>query len=300
MQNFDDIINNKLEQQPKSESNTVFDKEKWKNDKKEYRKQTYKLIDDTLDVVIHNSGEFQKFLDTQSKFDYYSVNNIFLILAQMPQATKIKDFNAWKDSGTFVRKQVKGIDILEPNGEYSRDDGSVGVNYTVKKMFDITQTKINALMPMQKNIVNDRLLIRALTNNPPVTITLCEKLPIGLGAFYDNENRKILLVKGMSATDIFRSLSSELAHAELAMKGMYDRATESFNAYCVSYILCKKNDMDVSNFDFSITTRMFEDMDAKEIKADLNVIRETAFTISSRMAKVFEHEKQNKIKENER
>lgn len=69
----------------------------------------------------------------QSRFDRYSVGNALLITAQMPQATQFKDFDAWKENGVSIKKQQKGITILEPGEEYTREDSSVGVSYNVKK-----------------------------------------------------------------------------------------------------------------------------------------------------------------------
>ena len=39
-----------------------------------------------------------------------------------------------------MKKNQKGIVILEPGDEYTREDGSIGVSYNPKKVFDITQT----------------------------------------------------------------------------------------------------------------------------------------------------------------
>ena len=69
---------------------------------------------------------------------------MLLILAQKPDATQLKDFDGWKDAGASIKRQQKGISILEPGEEYEREDGSIGTSYNVKRVFDISQTTARA------------------------------------------------------------------------------------------------------------------------------------------------------------
>lgn len=61
------------------------------------------------------------------------MTNALLILAQMPEATQLKDFDGWKDAGASIKRQQKGISILEPGEEYTREDGTIGTSYNVKR-----------------------------------------------------------------------------------------------------------------------------------------------------------------------
>ena len=58
---------------------------------------------------------------------------------QYPQATQLKDFDDWGKDNVKITKGAKSISILEPV-EYTRADGSPGISYNVKKVFDVTQT----------------------------------------------------------------------------------------------------------------------------------------------------------------
>jgi hypothetical protein len=53
-------------------------------------------------------------LDSQSKFDNYSVGNALLVTAQMPQATQLRDYESWKNAGAYLKKFPKYVKILEP------------------------------------------------------------------------------------------------------------------------------------------------------------------------------------------
>ena len=63
--------------------------------------------------------------------------------------------------------------------------------------------------------MDDRLLLRGLISNPPVPMQTVNELPNHMGALYDHDQRVIFVLRGMTADDIFRSVSKELAHAEL-------------------------------------------------------------------------------------
>ena len=121
--------------------------------------------------VATNAETFRQYLDTQSRFDRYTANNVLLIMAQRPDAQRLGDYGYWRDQGAFVRRSERRnpVLIMEPGKEYERDDGSIGQYYNAKKVYDITQTNMRVQEePEQK--IEDRTLIRALVNNPPVAI----------------------------------------------------------------------------------------------------------------------------------
>ena len=48
---------------------------------------------------------------------------------------------------------------------------------------------------------------------------MVDDLPNHMGALYDHDQQVIFVRRGMEASDIFRSVSKELAHAEIAAAG---------------------------------------------------------------------------------
>jgi hypothetical protein len=122
-----------------------------------------------------------------------------------------------------------------------------------------------------------------------------------MGALYDHEQQVIFVRRGMDATDIFRSVSKELAHAEIAgMAKDYTREAAAFSAYSVSYMLCKEYGIDVSGYDFSRLPDDFRKNDAQGTRAALSEIRDAAGNISGRMNRALEQNRQPKSKEQER
>ncbi len=298
MSNFDDLFRQEKEQSV-PQNNRPFDKEAWKQQKQEQREMVYSLIDDTAQTVAQDGAVFQKYLDVQSRFDRYSVANALLILTQKPDATRIADFDTWKEQGAYIRKKESGFYILEPGEEYQRDDGSVGISYNPKKMFDISQT--GARKRETPTYPDDRTRIKALMDHAPVSIRISDTLPEGTNALYIPETREIQIRKGMDADSIFRSLSQELAHAEMDKgDGNYSRLNYVFHAYCVSYMLCRQYGIDTNGYRFDRAPQMLQGMDVQEIRAELSVIRDTAGEISGRMNRVLAQQRQQKQQEIER
>ncbi len=298
MSSFDDLFPQE-NGQPNPPNNQPFDKEAWKQQKQEQREMVYSLIDDTAQTVAKDGTAFQKYLDVQSRFDRYSVANAFLILAQKPDATRIADFDTWKEQGTYIRKKESGFFILEPGDEYQRDDGTVGISYNPKKMFDISQT--GARKRETPTYPDDRTRIKALMDHAPVPIRISDTLPEGANALYLPETREIHIRKGMDAGNIFCSLSQELAHAQMDKgDGSYSRSNYVFHAYCVSYMLCKQYGVDTNGYRFDRAPQMLEGMESQEIRNELSVIREVAGEISGRMNRMLTEQRQQKRQEIER
>ena len=249
-----------------------------------------------------DGSRFRDYLEVQSRFDRYTATNALLILAQKPEATQLRDFESWRSTGAFIKRpeMSHGISILEPGDEYRREDGSVGTYYNVKKVYDVSQT--NARSKVQPAVsMDERLLLKALIHRPPVPMQTVDELPNNMGALYDHDQQVIFVRRGMTAEDIFRSVSKELAHAEIAgTRSAYRREDAAFAAYSVSYLLCRKYGIDVSGYDFSRLPEGFRETDPQSVRAALTEMRDTANTISGRMYRVLEQNKAPKSKEQER
>lgn len=275
-----------------------FNKEEWANSKKEEREKAYKIIDDMASEISVDGEKLRKYLNVQSRFSKYSVGNALLIAAQYPGATMIFDYEGWGSKDVNIFKNQKAFMILEPGDTYTREDGSTGMNYNVKKVFDISQTSAigTNLPPLKKD---DKEILKALITKSPAEIVSVDELDVtSSGAFYDKEKNEILVKKGMEPKEIFREVSKEIAHAEMAkIQEGYNRENNAFRSYCISYMVCKRNDIETDSYDFASLPENFANMDSKEIKDELTLIRNIANTINDRMNKSFEKEAKESITE---
>ena len=148
-------------------------------------------------------------------------------------------------------------------------------------MYDISQTNARDRLQQAQPEITDAQLIRAVVNNPPVAIVAAEpdQMPEDKGALFEPEEGCIYVRKGMSAQEIFRSVTPELALAGFGDGG---------KNYCASYLLCKKYGVDTQGFDFTHAPEFFEGMEPQEVRGELAKARDAANNISSRMAKVLE------------
>lgn len=299
MNSFDDIF----EPAPQSEE---FDKEAWAAQKKAERDEVYALADATAEEVCKDSGKFRDYLDVQANFRHYSATNALLILAFNKDARKLGDKDYWRDQGVYIKRQEFGrpIKIIESNGEYTRDDGSIGVSYNIKKVYDISQTtsRIKAQLPVS---YDERTLLNALIYKHPVPIQSVDDLPDDMGALYDHDQKAIFVCRGMGASDLFYEVAKALAHAELAMTSEdYSYSNADFKAHCVSYILCKEFGIETDNLSFSPADfdipKELSEAEPQEIRTELSEIRDTAYDISARMARSLEQNKAPRHKEQER
>lgn len=295
MSSFDDLFGGKF-----GKEDAAFDKEAWAAKKQEKRNELYSLADQTAAEISKDVDKFKQFLDVQSRFDRYSSTNALLILAQMPEATQLKDFDGWKDAGVSVQRKPRSVKILEPGKEYTREDGTRGTSFEVKRVYDVSQTR-GRLRSSPNKKPDDRTLLKALINRSPVPIQTVDSLPNNMGALYDHDQQVIFVCRGMGAEDIFRSVSKELAHAEIAgMREDYNRNDAAFQAYSASYLLCKRYGVDVSDYNFSRLPASFRESNPQQVRETLTEIRDTANQISTRMYRALEQNRAPKAKEQER
>lgn len=295
MNNFDDIF----EPVPQNED---FDKAAWAAKKKAERDEVYALADTTADEICADGNKFREYLDVQANFRHYSATNALLILAEKPDARRLGDKDFWRDQGVYIKRQEFGrpIKIIEANGEYPHVDGSIGVSYNIKRVYDISQTTSRMRAP-QPVSYDTRALLGALIYKKPVPIQSVNKLPDDMSALYDHEQQVIFVCRGMEANDLFCEVSKALAQAELAQTSEeYTPENASFKAHCVSYILGKEFGVDVSDYSFENPADFLRTDDPQEIRAELSEIRDTAFDISARMARSLEQNKAPRHTEQER
>ena len=183
MANFDDLFTTPTATETQSDRPQLT-KEEYAAKKKAERDSLYALADEMAQEVMRDGEAFRGFLDVQARFDRYSATNALLIYAQNDEATRLRDFDGWKERGIYVRKNETGISILEAGDSYVTEDGRTGYYYNVKKVFDISQTDAKRQRQPQVHY-DDRLLLSALIAKRPVPIEMADS--VQNGAVYDYE-----------------------------------------------------------------------------------------------------------------
>lgn len=256
-----------------------YNKEDYAEYKKEEKKQIYELMDSETQKVGEDVNEFKKYLDNQSKFGKYSVGNVLLITAQMPQAMELKDLNSWANEKAYKRKFEKPVKIFEPKDSYMREDGSIVTNYNVKNVYDVSQ--VNPRRTINRIKFNDKILLKILLNSSLSTIKVVDEIPnTEKKAFYDLNSNTLFVARRANTPDIFYEITEALGKQEIGEKDIKDVN----KAYCVSYMICKKYDIPTEKFDFSEIMSDFNGLDPKAIRAELEPIKMAIENIETRMS----------------
>lgn len=293
MSNYDDIFTkpqngSEVEAQPEE-----FDKDEWAAKKQLEREAVYTMMNEMTDEVASNPEAFKNYLNLQSRFDRFSVGNVMLIASQMPDATRIGDYEYWAEQGEYVKKGSEAISILEPGNEYTREDGTTAVSMNVKKVFDVSQTGAEVKEYKNSDI---RKLLKALVKSSPVPVEIGDKLMEGTNAKYSSKAKKIFVRQGAKGEDIFRALAQEVAHADRDMntRDNYVRTEKEFSCYCAAYMLCNRYGVDTKPFDFSKAPAMFEDKESKDVRSILAESRDSMSRISEEIRKDLRNQNRNR------
>ena len=76
-----------------------------------------RALHDSLTAQVEalvSGDDWARFLAVAARFHSYSPNNVWLVLAQRPQATRVAGYRTWQRLGRQVNKGAKGIAILAP------------------------------------------------------------------------------------------------------------------------------------------------------------------------------------------
>jgi antirestriction protein ArdC len=250
--------------------------------------QLKKLTTDALDRLgalldAGQSDQLTALLKTMARFHRYSLNNVCLISAQRPDATRVAGFHAWRSLGRFVRKGEKGIAILAPivgrRQDAEGDESKQVVGFRAAYVFDVSQTDGEPL-PEIADASGDpgahtAALRRAIAARG-ISIVEVDDLDGALGT---SAGGRIQLVKNLAPAQEFSVLAHEFAHELLHHAGDRpdSRDTRELEAEAVAFIVGEAVGLEVaaSARDYIQMYRGDRDL----LMASLDRIRSAAATI---------------------
>ncbi|MDR0349974.1 MAG: ssDNA-binding domain-containing protein, partial [Coriobacteriales bacterium] len=266
-----------------------FSKEEYAAFKKAERDDVYAMIEQATERVTQDPVAFKDYLDVMARFERYSVANTLLIFQQAPEAVRVGSFEYWKGRGASVKGGENGIRILEPGDEYTRDDGSIGVSFDVKRIFDEAQTTARHREPRHPEM---RKLLFALIDKAPVAIKTTDEMPgAHVYAEYDHNAKTISVVKGLDGPRLFKALSAELAQAAFAERDdFYDHEANRETALFAAYVVAGRYGVDNSGL-MPVLVPQSKEGSLQEVRGELSRIRDGAKTISERIDKALQAER---------
>lgn len=283
MENYDSLI--------QGQQQSTFDREEWVQHKQQERRRLFDTIEEMADKTLTEPEALTDYLTMQSRLGKTSVGNTLLVISQRPDATYVSDYDDWQKKGRSVSKGEKALLVLEADGEYTREDGSSGVSFKVKRVFDVSQTYGQPLR--QKAIVPTKSLLRALITDTSVPVKLSDNVSREIGALYSHEEKTIYVARGLEGNSLFRFISCELAHAE--MNGN-DPQLSCFVSSCSANIVCKRYGVDIPENDY--IHENISNLSVQDKRNILGKIREIACDMSERIDKNISAEREQQKKDN--
>ena len=269
--------------------------------KKAEKEAIYQLLDNTASEVVQSPEKFKAYLDVQSRMDRYTANNALLMYKQFPQASQIKEFDDWAAEGVKVNKGSKTFIILDPY-EYTKKDGTIGIDFNLKRVLDVSQT--NGKRPAAPTANRDpRKLVAVMLDSAPINIESTNELPYpDMGAFYKNEDQTLYVKRDIGdSVALCQCVAQELGHAELSMNSeVYSRRDMGFQAVCIGSMLCKKYGVDTQNFAIDRIPDELKNKEPKEIKAELGKTQKAFKEITARVSDELYRQRAERSKEQER
>ncbi len=274
--------------------------EEWIEKKKAEKNDVYSMIDDTASLIVSDPEKLKAFLDTQSRMDRYSAANALLIYRQRPDATQLKSFSDWGEQNVQVQGGESHIKILDPV-EYTKNDGTQGVTYNVKKVFDISQTNGKRQAPSVNR--DPRQLVAVMLDTAPIEVESVDELPYpNMGAFYNNDKQTLCIKRDIGDSVVLcQCVAQELGHAQLAFDNeAYSRKDTEFQAACIGYMLCKKFGVDTRDFAIDHVPDELKNAEPKAIRDYLSKARAAMSEIYSRVSDELYRQRQKNSQDRER
>ncbi len=287
---IDEIIKN-------SKTKSSYNVEEYKKNKENQRKNCYNIIETGLNKLKTDKDFFKKYIDTQIKFDNYSVKNNILITSQNPNVTLLKDMKSWKELGVnFKNKIVNKILILEPKENGKDASGNSRFFYNAKEVVDISETNFT----LENKMYRDKEILQAVLHNTPFLIKAVDDLENEQTCRYDADNNVLYVKRSEDYGLLINNISKELATKNFENKNC--NYTKDF-ANLVGYMICRKYNYELELSNLDNLYNIFSSMSSAEITSSLSDIKESYNDINDGLEKYLYNinkDKEMKNKEIER
>ena len=261
-------------------------------DATEARHERYREVLATLEhgiAGIVTSDGFARYLRCMARFHAYSPNNIALILAQSPDATRVAGYRAWQALGRQVRRGERGIRIIVPHRtrvapEEEGQEMIVISGFGVGTVFDLAQTVGEPL--------NAPPLLGALFGDTTVAawvrgeligwlqgqgVTLTRRDTGRANGYYLPRTREIAVHRDLAGLRELKTLMHEAAHFAADHVGGVKWEDAETVAESTAYVTLAHFGLDTSGYSFGYVAGWAGDMAV--FRRNLASIQQTAHTL---------------------
>lgn len=265
---------------------------------------------------VFQSEEYRNYLEVMSRFPRYSVNNTILIAMQRPDASHVCSYGQWKKFGRSVKKGAHGIKIYAPtpytttidqemrdpitretvmdaDGAPVREQVEVRrVAFKVVNVFDLSDTEGKELPELGVHQLTGEVeeydrFMEALMRTAQIPVSF-ETIESEANGYFNRADNTIVLREGMSQQQTIKTAIHEISHSRLHsidaengqnVSDLPDKNTREVQAESVAFVVCSRYGIDTSDYSFPYISSWSDGRETPELKASLQVIRETASTL---------------------
>jgi len=257
------------------------------------RHERYREVLATLEsgiAAIVTGDGFARYLQCMARFHAYSPNNIALILAQRPEATRVAGYRAWQAWGRQVCRGERGIRIIVPyctrvEGEHEAEqDMTIISGFGVGAVFDLAQTAGTPLaVPPVLGALHGDATRAAWVRGALIGwlqeqgLTLTRRDTGGAYGYYLPRTREIAVHHDLAGLRELKTLVHEAAHFAADHAGGVGREDAETVAESVAYVTLAHFGLDTSGYSFSYVADWARDMGV--FRRNLAAIQHTAHTL---------------------
>src|SRR5919199_5656401 len=218
--------------------------------------------------AIHTSDDFKRYLRSAATFHQYSPNNVLLILAQKPEATRVAGYTTWQALGRQVKKGEKAIYIFAPRpyrvtteDEQGEEQTHEGLTFRSVPVFDISQTEGDPIPTMEAPVLtgdhgqDTYEALVAFATRQGLTVTNHDPKTDGddtqstYNGYY-SPSRQLIFVKLAAPAQMVKTLSHELAHHLDPELQAVPRAECETVAEATAFVVAAHQGIDTGSYSF--------------------------------------------------
>jgi hypothetical protein len=216
-------------------------------------------------AALTTSERWTQYLDVQSRFPRYSTNNVLLIQAQMPDATRVAGYRAWQALGHQVLVKESALRVFAPM-KYGKPDAAKDEvvteirGFKLVPVFDVSQTTGPDLPDIVSKIhggapegVFEKLT--AFAESLGFLVERPSALESGANGDTDHREGRIRVATNNANAQQVKTLAHEIGHALLhdpegiATRDM-TRGLKELEAESVAYVTCRALGMETGEYSF--------------------------------------------------
>jgi len=258
-------------------------------------------------------GKITDILDTMAKFPNITIDNDVLVMAQMPEATKIDMKEVWEKKGRNLVESPKyintiGLCIYKNDLGYTDSKGTTYLNGAdklttkINVLYDVSQTtgpELPADIDKEKLAKHFDSVKNSLEHTARgfkiVYDTIPEKSKI------DFDNKQIVIQNGIYLSEVMEELFDKVSTVLLNARkqvGLDDKNIKKLMHNATVYTLRAKYDFDKPNYDFSEISKLNDD-EMLKFKDNLQTIRSVVYQVSKNMENTIDIDIRKKERESQ-